>query len=262
MSSVNALAPSSYSNRSEPARRGRIGGPLGRARQTRSTSSSSTMRNRSSSRNGSRSRSRQRSRSTSMSKRRGSVVHFEEPHGNSRFANNPGGTGHDMDDITVIFTTSVTIGSQRDANDSEHTRKRHRFRSSSVKRRSRPIYRDTQPRRKREARAPSRSKTPSQDLSRGHSTINKQTRRHSARARSRSPFCRHSSLHWFTNVKAENAPPQPIVSTATSSEHEEFKILRTPRFSAPPLRLMASDDIHLLNTHKQLQEEFGIGMKF
>lgn len=261
MSSANALAPSSYSNRSEPGRRGRIGGPLGRTRRTRSTSNSSPMRTRSKSQNRSGSRSRQRSRSNSLSKRRGSVVRFEEPPGKSRSANNPGGAGQDMDDITVIFTTSVTIDSQRDGNDAEHTRKRQRFRSSSVKRRSRPIYRDTQPRRKREARAPSRSKIPSRDVSRGQSTINKQTRRHSARARSRSPF-RHNSLHWFNNVKTETAAPPPTLSTPTSSEQEEIERLRTPRFSAPPLRLVLSDDIHLLNTHKQLQEEFGIGMKF
>lgn len=248
MSKTPILAPSRYSNRSEPARRGRIGyGMEMRARRTRSSSSrgSSRNRSRSASRNRSRSRSGQRSRSTSQTRRRVSV-RFEEPQAMGQSATHSlsellstqfGDAEQDMTGISAIFEASVNIDSQNETIGTQPNRKKQRFRSVSVKRRSRSIFREPQPRRKREARAPSRSKSRG-DVSCASSSIVKVTRRNSSRARSRSPLGRNQKL-WLSSDLANCKPEE-----------------RT-KMRSPPLRLVASDDMELLNTHKRLQEEFG-----
>lgn len=126
-------------------------------------------------------------------------------------------------------------------------RKRQRNRSASAKRRSRPLCREP-PTRRRNARAPSRSRGRSNDLRRAKS-IGRVAKK-GQRVRSRSPV--DHAAQWLYTVRMErmgaNTPKMSMLNPA----HVEQE-----RVYAPPLCVTMSDDVELRVTHDNLMADFG-----
>lgn len=252
-----SLSPSSYMNREESNRiarsRSRQVGRKNMRVRCRSTSST-----RSRSRSCSAPRQHTRSRSSSACRRpKQGLVRFVVP-----APQNPP-AAHDSDDVEALqrqfaegmrgmsmHTTSVHAG---DGNrvacptPLSPVRKRQRNRSASAKRRSRPIYREA-PNRRRNARAPSRSRGRSIDMRRATS-IGRLVKK-GARARSRSPMD-HAS-QWLFAVRAERGGPDALRSPILVSPHNEQR-----QAVAPSLCITFSEDVGVRVIHDELMTEFG-----
>jgi hypothetical protein len=228
--STPSLAPSSLTNGGEACvrssrSRARVGVHTARSR---SASNSSP-------RPCSQTRSRVRSRSSGASRpapAKQITVRFEEPV--------PSAQGHARDladTVAGLATMHLCEGGAANVATSEESalapvRKKQRNRSASTKRRSRATYRETWNRRKRDARAPSRSRSQGNS-----SSINRPLKKASPRTRSRSPL--DHSAHWLCRVNNSASRPSG------------------PTMRQPPLRLIASDDAELGAVHQLIQAQLG-----
>lgn len=125
------------------------------------------------------------------------------------------------------------------------SKKKQRHRSASTKRRSRPVYRETSGRRKREARAPSRSRSREMLGKPIGSPIAKSAVRISARTRSRSPM--DHSQQWLSALGAEGKYNAMGIVGA-------YK--KPPTISLQPsLSVQHSDDASLMVVHERIRDE-------
>jgi hypothetical protein len=141
----------------------------------------------------------------------------------------------DDDTCTVVDANELCLASSSRSWTSPRQKKKQRNRSSSVKRRGRPVFRELGHRGRRgNARAPSRSTSGARPQ-----LISK------FRARSRSPA--DSNLRWISSVQGERkAFPLKRVSDLSGIRDEDDASV------PPPLRLVQSDDIDLQSTANSL----------
>lgn len=125
-------------------------------------------------------------------------------------------------------------------------RKRQRNRSASAKRRSRPICREP-PTRRRNARAPSRSRGRSKDVRRARSIC--RVAKKGQRVRSRSPV--DHAAQWLFAVRAERMGGGNSKIPMPNPCH-----LEREDADAPPLCATVSDDVELRVTRDNLMTDF------